>query len=121
MSITCDVILQWGATPEQLRVLGTALWRWCNRAAGDTGMYQFLDNQALADLIAGRLPARGQTPRQVDGRGVWLRVRDEASPGRQATVASLRRDIPPEGVEDIMVDGTSWDRAGTKDQPCIAS
>ena len=52
MSITCDVILQWGATPEQLRALGAALWRWCDRTAGDTGIYQYLDNQALADLIA---------------------------------------------------------------------
>src|SRR5438477_235323 len=35
MSINCDVILQWGATPAQLTDLGVALWRWCNHAAGD--------------------------------------------------------------------------------------
>jgi hypothetical protein len=104
ISNNCDVILQWGATPEQLRALGTALWRWCNRAAGNTGIYQHLDNQALADLIAGKLPASSQTER----RGVHLWVRDEASHNRQATIDSLRREIPARGIEDILVDGKSW-------------
>ena len=51
MSIKCDLILQWSATPEQLTALGAAMWRWCNRAAGNTGIYQYLDNQVLADLL----------------------------------------------------------------------
>ncbi len=108
MSTTCDVILPWGATPEQLTALGAALWRWCNRAGGNAGIYQSLDNQALADLIAGRLQASSRTPRRAEGRGVSFRVRDEASPDRQATLDSLRREIPAAGVEDIVVDGTSW-------------
>jgi hypothetical protein len=104
MSNNCDVILQWSATPEQLRAVGTALWRWCIRAAGDTSIYRYLDNQALADLIAGKLPASSQAER----RGIHLWVRDEASPDRQATLDSLRREIPAKGVEDIVVDGKSW-------------
>jgi hypothetical protein len=44
MSIKCDVVLQCSATPDQPTSLGAALWRWCNRAAGDTGIYQYLDN-----------------------------------------------------------------------------
>lgn len=56
MAIACDVLLRWSATPDQLTALGTAWWRWCNRSAGDAGIYQYLDNQALADLIAGKLP-----------------------------------------------------------------
>ena len=108
MSINCDVILQWGATPEHLAALGAALWPWCNYAAGDSGIYQYLDNQALADLIAGKLPVSSRTPRQADRRGIHFRVRDEASRDRQASVESLRRAIPAAGVEDIMVDGTSW-------------
>jgi hypothetical protein len=104
MSINCDIVLQWSATPEQLRALGAALWRWGIGAAGDTGIYQYLDNQALADLIAGKLPASSQAERQ----GVHFRVRDEASHDRQATIDSLRREIPAKGVEDIVVDGTSW-------------
>jgi hypothetical protein len=112
MSINCDIILQWNATPEQLTALGAALWRWCNGAAGATGIYQFLDNQALADLLAGKLPATAQTPWQAERRGVHFRVRDEASPDRQAALASLRQEMPAEGVEDILVDGKSWNRPG---------
>ena len=109
MSINCDVILQWGTAPEQLRALGAALWRWCIRAAGDTGVYQYLDNQALADLIAGKFPASsGQAPRQPERRRAHFRVRDETSSDRQATIDSLRRKIPAQGVEDIVVDGKSW-------------
>jgi hypothetical protein len=107
MSINCDVILQWSATPEQLTALGAALWRWCNRAAGSSGIYQYLDSQALADLIAGKLPS-SQTPWQAGRGGVQFRVRDDASPDRQATIDSLRHSIPATGVEDIVVDGSSW-------------
>lgn len=110
MTIHCDVILHEAATPEQLSALGSALWRWCNRAAGDTGTYQDLDNQVLADLIAGRLPGPNQTPRQSERRfdGVHFRVRDETSPNRQATVDRLRLEIPLAGLVDIVVDGASW-------------
>jgi hypothetical protein len=107
MSINCDIILHWSATPEQLTALGAALWRWCSRAAGAAGIYQHLDNQALADLIAGKLPASNQGER----RGIHYRVRDEASRDRRATIDGLRREIPAEGVkgvEDIVVAGKSW-------------
>ena len=112
MSINCDVILQWSATPEQLTVLGAAFWRWCVHGAERTGIYQFLDNQALADLIAGQLPASSGTP--ADRRGVHFWVRDVASHDRQATIDCLRREIPAKGVEDIVVDGTSWNRVESK-------
>jgi len=107
MSINCDIILQWNATPDQLTALGGALWRWCNRAGGSTGMYHYLDNQELADLIAGKLPSN-HMPGRADRRGVHLRVRDEASDDRQATIDSLRWEIPAKGVEDVVVDGASW-------------
>jgi hypothetical protein len=110
MSIQCDVILQWTATPDQLTAVGAALWRWCIRAAGDTGIYQYLDNQALADLIAGKLPMSNQPPWSDDRRGVHFPVQDEISHDRQATIDSLRHSIPAKGVEDIVVDGTSWKR-----------
>jgi hypothetical protein len=108
MSMNCDIILQWSATPKQLSALGAALWRWCSRAAGAAGIYQHLDNQALADLIAGKLPASSQTPWRGERRGVHFWFQGEASHDRQATIGSLRRDIPAEGVEDIVIDGKSW-------------
>jgi hypothetical protein len=103
MSINCDVILKWSATPEQLTALGAALWRWCSLVTRDT-IYQFLDNQILADLMAGKFPASAQSGR----RGVHLRVRDETSRDRQATIESLRRELPSDGVEDVLIDGKSW-------------
>ena len=103
MPVNCDVILQWSATPEQLHALGAALWRWCNRAPGNTRIYQYLDNQALADLIAGKLPTSSP-----DGRTAHIRVRDESFPDRQATIDSLRQALPARGVEDIVIDGSSW-------------
>jgi hypothetical protein len=107
MSIHCDVIVQWNATPEQLNALGAALWRWCTRAVGQAGIYQLIDSQALADLIAGRLPQ----PRRAEPAGVHLFVRDEISPNRRATIDSLRRELPPSGLVDILVEGASWDHA----------
>lgn len=108
MAIRCDLILQWTATPEQLASLGAALWQWCLHTAGGTGIYQYLDNQALADLLAGRLPTSGQLPGRADQRGVHFRVRDESSVDRQTTIDSLRRDIPAPGVADVLVEGISW-------------
>jgi hypothetical protein len=107
MSIRCDITLRWGATPDQLQALGGALWRWCVGTRGDTSIYQYLDNQVLADLRDGRHPVAAQTPRQAES-GVRFSIRDEASRDRQATLTSLRRQIPAAGVEDIVVDGKSW-------------
>jgi hypothetical protein len=86
------------------------LWRWCTRAVGDTGIYQYLDNEVLADLMDGKHPGSSQTPRQAES-GIRFSIRDEASGDRQATITSLRRWIPAAGVEDIVVGGKSWTRA----------
>lgn len=119
MAVHCDVILEGSATPAQLSALGGALWRWCSRAAGDTGIYQCLDNQALADLVAGKLPASSPMLRQTGGWGVHFRVRDEISHDRRATIDSLRREIPANAVWDILVNGTSWNRVEPKDPRCV--
>jgi len=103
MPSKCDIILQENATPGQLAALGTALWRWCNRTAGDTGVYQYLDDQGLADMIAGKFPVRSQADTVTH-----FRARDSVSPNRQAAIDKLRLEIPSEGVEDVVVDGLSW-------------
>jgi hypothetical protein len=119
MSINCDFILQESATPAQLNALGSALWRWCARAAANTGVYRSLDNQVLADLITGIQPTAGQTPRQAENQfdGVHIVVRDDTSRDRQATVASLRREIPTGGVADIVVSGVTWNLDCARDLP----
>jgi hypothetical protein len=108
MSMNCEIVLKWSATPVQLAAVGSALWRWCNRTAGAAGIYQYLDNQALADLIAGKLPDSSQTAWRADPRGVHFSFQGEASHDRQATIRGLRQEISTEGVEDIVVDGKSW-------------
>jgi hypothetical protein len=118
MPINCHVILQPAATPEQLTALGTALWHWCRRAAEDTGTHHYLDNQALAHLIAGRPPESSQPQPRAERWCAHFWVRDESSRDRQATIDTLRKDIPAEGVEDIVVDGISWRPAGSRDRTC---
>src|SRR5438105_3795981 len=103
MSIACDVIVPWGATPEQLTAVGSALWRWCARAAGPANLYPFLDDQALADLIAGRYPGASRAPCPTDRRGVLVRLGDEVSGNRRAAVDSLRQEVPARLVEDVLV------------------
>jgi hypothetical protein len=115
MSIHCDVMLEWGATPAQLTALGAALWGWRQRAEGDAGVYQFLDNQALADLLAGEFPASSRTPWQAGPPGVHFTIRDEAFVDRQAAIDSLRRELPAAGIEFVAVDGASWRPADSQD------
>jgi hypothetical protein len=107
MTTNCDLVLRWEATPEQLATLGTALWQWCTRQGG-ADIYPHLDNQPLADLIAGRHPNPGQTPRGGPAPVSHFRFRGQPSHDRQATIACLRRDLPAGGVEDVLVDGKSW-------------
>lgn len=104
MTIKCDFMVQWNATPEQLTAVGMALWRWCIRARGPTGTYRCIDNQPLADLIAGQFPVSCQ----AEHGGIHIRIQDEASLNRQATITSLRQELPTEGIKDVWVDGQSW-------------
>ncbi len=119
MSIQCDLIVQWNATPKELTALGGALWRWCNRASGKTGIFQYVDNQGLADLIAGEFPQSGQSPGRADRRGAHFWFRDEIAQDRQGAIAGLRREVPAEIIEDVVIDGTScWrNRAGNARTP----
>ncbi len=116
MSIPCDVIIGWNATPQQLATLGDDLWRWCSRSVGKAEMYQYLDSQALADLVAGRLPVSSQPPLHTDGQGVHFRVRDGVSPDRRATLEGLRGYLRSGAIQDILVDGTSWHDEGSAGQ-----
>jgi hypothetical protein len=108
VSINCEVILRWDATPGQHRSLGRALWGWCIRAAGGAGTYQYLDNQGLADLLAGRPPAAGPRARDGGQPRVLFSVRGDPARDRGAMLESLRQAIPSEGTTDVRVEGVSW-------------
>ena len=94
MPTNCEVILQWGATPEQLTALGAALWRWCNRAAANATIYQRLDNQALADLVAGKLPDSSLSRWQADRRGVHFWVPGENKGKRDRPIPTVGTSAP---------------------------
>ena len=121
MSVYCHVVVKPGATAGQLAALGTALWAWCTGAANGDGVYQYLDNQGLADLIAGRLPAADPSVRPADRWGVRFRVPDGAFPDRRAVVESLTRALPAAAVEAVRADGVSRAGAGPKIVPASPS
>jgi hypothetical protein len=71
-------------------------------------MYQYLDNQALADLLAGRLPAAWPTAGKAGLPRVQFWVRGDPARDRETLLESLRRALPDAGAADIRVDGASW-------------
>ncbi len=64
-------------------------------------MYPYLDNQEFADLLAGRLPATGPTAWEDGQPHVRFSVPGNPARDGEATIESLRRAIPSEGVEAI--------------------
>lgn len=116
MSINCAVLLCWDSMPAQNRALGAALWRWCQQAAGHGGMYPYLDNQAFADLLAGRLPASPATAGDAGLPRVQFAVPGDPARDGAATLESLRRALPDEGVAEIRVEVNSESDKQTRRQ-----
>jgi hypothetical protein len=128
MAIDCEVILRWDVTPPQRRALGNALWDWCARAATGGSIYQYLDNQALADLVAGRLPASSALARDDHLPYVFFTVPGEPARDRVAILSCLKLAISSEGIADVRIGGMSWraeksdectDLAGTGGTPSV--
>jgi hypothetical protein len=117
MSVNCDVILRWDATSDQRQALGAALWGWCRHKAGDAGIYRYLDDQPLADLLAGRFPARDPMARSTDLPQISFSVRGEPARDREGILDSLRRALPSAGIADVRADGMSQRRAEAKERP----
>jgi hypothetical protein len=140
--IDCEVIPRSGATPAQLKALGSALLRWYVRECHRDGIAHSVDTEALIELLNGRPPA-ARVPRPSlacvsggsddDAPGLngyemrtpaveqlrealaearrsaaLLRVRD-AEYDRARTVANLREHVAEELVQDVRLDGRSWD------------
>jgi hypothetical protein len=53
--------------------------------------------------------ASGTVPEHALKRTLYLKVWGGDGFSRQRTIESLRRDIPHDLVEDILVEGRSWD------------
>ncbi len=116
MSMNGEVILRWDATPEQHRALGAALWAWCSRIAEGADVYQCLNNQPLADLLAGQSPHAGPLTRDGGLPRVPFLV-SGTTHDREAVLESLRRTLPGGGVADVQVDGISWHGAKARGSP----
>jgi hypothetical protein len=57
MPIDCEVIPRPGATPDELKELGSALLRWYVQECGGDGVAHSVDTEALIELLNGRPPA----------------------------------------------------------------
>ena len=142
MPIDCEVLPRPGATPADLKALGSAVLRWYVRECRAGGMAHSVDTEALIEMLNGRPPApRVPRPSLVSvtsppddyapGLGGYemrapdveqlrqalelarrpaalLRVRDGRY-DRARTVANLREHIPGDLVQDLLIDGRSWD------------
>jgi hypothetical protein len=108
MALSCEVLMKKSATPEQLSALGAALWGWCNQGAGGSAVFQYVNNQVLADLMAGKFPVSNHWSREASPLSLRFNVRGNTSRDFRPTVNSLRRDLPVLAIEDIVIDGVSW-------------
>ena len=142
MPIDCEVIPRPGATPAELKALGSALLRWYVRECRRDGIAHSVDTEALIEMLNGRPPA-ARVPRP--SLACVTAVADDAAPGlngyemrapdveqlRQAlaearrpaallrvrdtkydrahTVANLREHVAADLVQDVRIDGRSWD------------
>jgi stearoyl-CoA desaturase (delta-9 desaturase) len=107
MTMNCTVFLRRDSTPAQQKSLGAALWQWCTGALGSAGMYPYLDNQALADLLAGKLPASEAGGWDAGSPRVSFTVPGDPACDGAATLASLRRALPSEAVAEMRVEGNT--------------
>ncbi len=64
MPIDCEVVPRPGATPGELKALGSALLRWYVRECGSDGIAHSVDSEALIELLNGRPPSP-RVPRPV--------------------------------------------------------
>jgi hypothetical protein len=108
MAIDCEFFLLSDMLPARRRALGSALWAWCTDAVGGGSNYQYLDNQGLADLVAGHFPSSHTITEGVRLPYVFFTVPGDPIRDREATLFSLRRTITEVGLADVRVGGKSW-------------
>ena len=78
------------------------------QAAGERAAFQCVDNQVLADLVAGKFPLSSQRSREAGHLSLHFNVRGNTSHDFRPTINSLRRDLPVMAIEDLVIDGVSW-------------
>jgi len=109
MAVYCEVFPRQGATPCQLQELGLALQRWYARESREYGIALYTNGEGAKALRDGRLPpARAPRRKGRQFPAVPLAVRAGRTYDRRTVIESLRKDIRPDLVEDVLIDGRSW-------------
>jgi hypothetical protein len=113
MSILCKVLPRRGATPRELRELGSALRRWYARESREHGIALYTNLEDINALRQGHLPAARPLRRRAKKRhAIVLAVRAGRWYSLEATRKSFEQDIPARLVQDVLIDGASWTRVG---------
>ncbi len=126
MPVPCELLPRLDATPGQLKQLGAALETWVRRELGNEGVLYSFDGEGLASLLGGEPPnplalrvtppnervSWGQIRRDLgplaSDRSLRFTVKDDPPWPRAKVIENLRRAIPAELVDDILIDGESW-------------
>jgi hypothetical protein len=132
--VPCEVVPRRGATSDELKALGLALAVWSESELREGGLLRCIDNIVLAELLGGDDPSElvfavlhGDTN---DDTVTITRLTSPHSdpaaaaqqlivscsfrgPGysRSRAVESLRDAVPAALVEDVLIDGRSWNLA----------
>jgi hypothetical protein len=132
--VPCEVVPRRDATSDDLKMLGLALADWSAAELRPGGLLRSIDNIVLAELLGGDDPSqivfavlRGED--DADTVTILRRTPPHMNPARAArelvvacafcgpdynrhrAVESLRDAVPAGLVEDVLIDGRSWDKS----------
>jgi hypothetical protein len=129
--IPAQIVPRRNASSEELKLLGHALANWSEAELHAGGLLRFIDNIVLVELMGGDDPSEvvfavlyGETdddcltivrltPPHTDPDAAQRLIVDCSFCGagydRHQAIASLRNAVPGELVEDVLIDGRSWD------------
>ncbi len=122
MPIACELQPLRSATTDQLKRLGMSLKAWADRELGK-GVLVSIDPEALASLLRGEPPnPLGLRVKEHNEDASWEQIREDLGAAlserslrftvkdepRGTIIESLRKAVPAELVEDILIDDASW-------------
>jgi hypothetical protein len=132
--VLCEVVPRRGATSDELKALGVALADWSEGELRDGGLLRSIDNIVLAELLGGDDPSelvfavlhgdndddtvtitRLGPPHSDPAEAAQQLIVSCSFRGpdysRSRAIESLRHAVPAVLVEDVLIDGRSWNLA----------
>jgi hypothetical protein len=131
--VPAEILPRRDATSDELKALGELLADWSEGELAPEGLLRFIDNIVLIELVGGDDPGElifavfYSADDDDDGLTVTRRATPHSDPAaaarllvvacrfrgagysRRRAVESLRDAIPAALVEDVLIDGRSWD------------